>query len=138
MLQPPQKALEFLTPRLNGSSHPESEHERREILSPKHPGGRPTKYDPGYCAQMVAFCRQGYSLTGFAGSIGVCRDTISEWGKVHPEFSAAIKQAKAAWALFWEERNVEIGRNGGAKGQATIVILTSRMHPPRTSLTGDS
>lgn len=35
-------------------------------------------------------------MTAFAGSIGVCRDTISEWASKHPEFSAAIKRGKAA------------------------------------------
>jgi len=44
----------------------------------------------------------GLSLTAFAGSIGVCRDTITEWMAVHPEFSLACKQAMAARTLYLE------------------------------------
>lgn len=58
--------------------------------------GRPTKYDPSYCEEVVAFMGKGYSLTAFAGSIGVCYDTVAEWKKVHPEFSAAVKTGQAA------------------------------------------
>ncbi len=32
------------------------------------------------------------SLAGFAVKIGVCRDTITEWAKIYPEFSGACKR----------------------------------------------
>ncbi len=60
------------------------------------PGGRPAKYSVAYCGEVISAGQEGLSLTAFAGMIGVCRDTISEWVKVHPEFSASVKihQAK--------------------------------------------
>jgi hypothetical protein len=58
--------------------------------------GRPSKYDPSYCQAVIEAGKQGFSLTAFAGSIGVCRDTISEWMKVHDEFSVAVKHHAAA------------------------------------------
>lgn len=61
-----------------------------------HPGGRPTKYDSRYCEEVIQAGKQGYSLTAFAGMIGVCRDTISEWMNVHPEFSASVKIHQSA------------------------------------------
>lgn len=60
------------------------------------PAGRPSKYEPRYCEEVVAAGKQGFSLTAFAGMIGVCRDTISEWAKVHEEFSAAVKRHAGA------------------------------------------
>lgn len=60
------------------------------------PAGRPSKYDPKYCDEVVAYMGQGYSKTAFAGSIGVCRDTILEWSSTIPEFSGAVKAAEAA------------------------------------------
>lgn len=60
------------------------------------PAGRPSDYEPKFCDDIVSFMAQGYSMTAFAGDIGVCRDTISEWASKHPEFSAAIKRGKAA------------------------------------------
>jgi hypothetical protein len=60
------------------------------------PAGRPTLYDERYCDDVVAFMGQGYSKTAFAGSIGVCHDTVIEWAKQHPEFSEAVKRGQAA------------------------------------------
>ena len=87
-----------------------------------HAGGRPTKYKKEYAELMVKFfCieatekvkqtiitksgikeiekKEGVSLPtieGFATKIGVCAETIVEWVRVHPEFSAAYKKAKSA------------------------------------------
>jgi hypothetical protein len=34
--------------------------------------------------------------------IGVCRDTVNEWGRVHPEFSDAIKRHQAKRTEYLE------------------------------------
>lgn len=83
------------------------------------PGGRPSKYDPAYCEEVIADGNIGYSLTAFAGKIGVDRDTITEWAKVHPEFSLAVKAHKAARTRFLE--------TGLLNGDATGPNVTSRI-----------
>jgi hypothetical protein len=79
--------------------------------------GRPTTYDKKYCQSIVDFfdrdltvqIKAGLDLAGrqlyktvanelplfssFATSIGVTRDTVNEWVKVHEEFSVAHKMA---------------------------------------------
>ena len=70
----------------------------------KHPGGRPTDFKDSYCKEVVEFLSKGYSLAAFAGSIGVSRDTVYDWGKKLPEFSDALAKAKAARTLYWEKR----------------------------------
>lgn len=60
------------------------------------PVGRPTKYDPRYCDEVIAFMAEGFSLTAFAGSIRVSRSTIQEWIEAHPDFSSAVKVGHAA------------------------------------------
>src|SRR3954465_7610506 len=92
--------------------------------------GRPTKYDRHYCDDIVAFCRHGYSITAFAGHIGVARSTIGEWASVHEEFSAAVKAAKAAAALWWEERGRTVAERGGSHGAATMVIFNLKNMAP--------
>jgi hypothetical protein len=92
------------------------------------PAGRPTLYREEYVERVVEFCAGGYSLTGFAGEIGVGRDTISEWVRVHPEFSVAVKKAKAASAKWWEERAHKVAAEGGPGGQATMVIFGLKNH----------
>lgn len=57
--------------------------------------GRPSKFKPAYCNEVIATMATGLSLTAFAGDIGVARSTINEWIDNHPEFSEAVKIAKA-------------------------------------------
>lgn len=92
--------------------------------------GRPSKYQAAYCSEVVTFCEQGYSLTAFAGEIGVDRDTISEWGKAHPDFSVAVNRAKAKRARWWEDKARAVAENGGPGGQATMVIFGLKNHAP--------
>jgi hypothetical protein len=92
--------------------------------------GRPTKYDPRYCDDIVAYCRQGYSITAFAGHIGVARSTIQEWAGVHEEFSVAVKRAKAASSLWWEERGRRVAERGGGNGAATMIIFNLKNMAP--------
>ena len=87
----------------------------------KHPGGRPTKYKPEYCDEIVEFFstppyreveithrnKDGSTyttyedkpndlpfLSQFARHIDVNTDTLLEWRDKHPEFSVAYKKAK--------------------------------------------
>jgi len=68
------------------------------------PAGRPSTYDPDYCEQVIAHCNEGASLTSFAAEIDVARSTINEWMDKHPEFSEAVKRAKAKCAAWWEKQ----------------------------------
>ena len=94
------------------------------------PAGRPTDYREEFVERVEAFCAQGYSLTAFAGEIGVCRETISEWCRKHPEFSVAVSRAKALRARWWEARALEVAAKGGPGGQATMIIFGLKNHAP--------
>jgi hypothetical protein len=85
------------------------------------PAGRPTKYDPAYCDQVVEFMGRGFSKTAFAGEIGVCFDTLTEWANTHPEFSAAVKRGQAARTKCLEA--TLIAGETGAKVTAHIFAL---------------
>ncbi len=85
------------------------------------PAGRPSLYDPAYCEQIVEFCADGSSISSFAASLGVSRQTITEWGNVHPEFSASVKAAKARVAAWYDKTARKIAADGG--GNATICIF---------------
>lgn len=85
--------------------------------------GRPSKYLPEYCEAVVEHMAEGASITSFAASIDVARDTISEWASKHPEFSAAVKRGKAKCAAWWEKRGREGAQNGAAPGANTLVIF---------------
>lgn len=71
-------------------------------------GGRPTLYDEGYCEQLESHMREGLSFESFGGVVGVCKDTLYEWAKVHSEFSDAKKRGESGSRLYWEK----LGRDG--------------------------
>jgi len=63
--------------------------------------GRPSKYDPKYCDQLLEYFspepEKGLrfpSALGFCKEIGINRDTFTEWCNVHPEFSVAYSESK--------------------------------------------
>ena len=92
------------------------------------PGGRPSKYKPEYCEQIVEYMAQGASATAFAGSIGVSRDTITEWAKAHPEFFVALQEGKSRCASWWES----IARMNAAtgKGNSNMTIFALKNLSP--------
>lgn len=91
--------------------------------APRHPGGRPTKYDPAYCALVVEDMGKGYSLGAFAGLIGVARSTINEWIDNYPEFSEAVSRGKAVRLRDWEQAAMNIRSGNGGAGASTITIF---------------
>lgn len=73
--------------------------------------GRPSKYLDTYPKILLEYFdkevltkdgKLNYppTLYGFAKKIGVCHDTLHEWAKHHPDFSEAMRKAKAAQAQF--------------------------------------
>ena len=85
------------------------------------PAGRPSKYSEAYTTEVVSFMSEGFSLTAFAGEIGVARSTINEWMDEYPEFSEAVKKGKAKCALAWERLGIKNARDG--QGNATSIIF---------------
>jgi transposase len=92
--------------------------------------GRPSDYRSDYCEGIVEFCTAGYSLASYCHEIGVSRATLNNWAAAHPEFLEAVNRAKNARARWWEDQARKIAENGGAGGQATIVIFGLKNHAP--------
>ena len=65
--------------------------------------GQPTKYKPEYCDEIRKFMGRGYSLSAFAGSTHCSRATIYEWERAIPEFSYAVKSARAMRVAYLEK-----------------------------------
>lgn len=72
----------------------------------KNKGGQPTKYKPEYCQGIIDYFNSEITdakgkyndfpiIAGYAAKIGVNRDTLFEWAKVHPKFSDSLKAVKA-------------------------------------------
>lgn len=67
------------------------------------PGGRPTKYDPAMCEQVVAWGAEGKSKTWMAAQLQVSKQRIYDWEAQHSEFRDAITRAMALSQAWWED-----------------------------------
>ena len=82
-------------------------------------------YKVKYCNELVEFMGQGYSIEAFAGSVGVCRDTIYNWRNDHIEFKEAFDEGKAA-QLLWHEEQLRIHTAEGSKGNTNALIFSMK------------
>jgi hypothetical protein len=89
----------------------------------KGPGGRPSKWSDAYVGEAKEFLAKGYSLTAFAGYIGVARDTIYAWSDQMQEFSDAIKVGRAKGQALWEERLSAQAATGEGNTAAMIFAM---------------
>lgn len=65
--------------------------------------GRPTKYKPKYCKDIVDYMSTGKSVLQFAAKIGVNKSSIYEWTQEHQDFSDAFTNAKQLCEAHWEK-----------------------------------
>lgn len=68
--------------------------------------GRPTKYRPEYCEELIKHFESGYSYESFAGALGVNLDTLYHWQSLFPEFSEAKKIGIQKSRLVWEKMGI--------------------------------
>jgi len=106
----------------------------------KHAGGRPTKYKPELIDKIeeyMAMCgRENMALPtieGLAIHLGVISETIREWVKKYPKFSASIKKIVDRQ----KEQLMNDGMYGGKEiNQAMAIFLLKCNHgmkePPTT------
>lgn len=110
----------------------------------KKPVGRPTKYKTQYCEEIVKYFKEMAApieievkgktefidpkkpptLYGFAAQIGVCIDTIHEWGTQHDKFSDAVKESKAIQAKFI----IEGGMSGNTNTAFSIFMMKNNFN----------
>lgn len=90
---------------------PKTERKSRKAAKPAseatRPVGRPSQYDPEYCDVAIEIGKRGGGPLQIACEIGVLRETLYDWAKVHPEFSTALKKAKQFEQMWWENKGLE-------------------------------
>lgn len=91
-----------------------------------HPGGRPTKYNPAFVNELdkylVTTGKEQTSLPtkqGFALWLDVDDETLNEWAKIHPVFSATLRKLM----LLQAKQLIDDGIYGGSEVNATIIKL---------------
>lgn len=64
--------------------------------------GRPTKYRPEMCEQIIELAGEGKSKTEIAVDLGVDRTTLDRWAEANPDFRIALTRAKQVEQAWWE------------------------------------
>jgi hypothetical protein len=75
--------------------------------------GRPSKFDPAFCEEVIVLGMNGYEVAEIALHFGVCKDTLYQWQTDHPAFSDAFKRARV-FAEAFHTRRLRLGLNFGA------------------------
>lgn len=81
--------------------------------------GRPSKYKPEFCDELIEFMAKGYTFKAFAGHKKVSYATVKLWTQTHPEFA----EAKRIGQMACEKALLDIGRGlaaGKLKGNANV------------------
>jgi hypothetical protein len=65
--------------------------------------GRPPKYRPQFCDEIIDLGKQGKSMAQMASYFDVSRGTIDVWAEAYPEFLEALKRAQAHAQDYWEQ-----------------------------------
>ena len=64
---------------------------------------RPSDYSPEFCEVVVELGKQGKSLVQIASTLEVVKQTLTNWAELHPEFLAALTQARIHSQAWWED-----------------------------------
>jgi len=65
--------------------------------------GRPTKYKPEYCQEVIQLGAEGKSKEQIAAKLEVNWGTLDNWAEQHQEFLLALRTAKELELSYWEE-----------------------------------
>lgn len=111
----------------------------------------PTKYKIAFNAQAEKLCKLGATDAELADFFEVCVDSINEWKKVYPKFSASIKKGKTladsivADSLYkrangYSHKAVKIFPTGGekkdeegSKESSPLIVPFIEHYPPDTA-----
>jgi len=86
--------------------------------------GAPSKYKEEYCEQLIKYMAKGLSYPAFAGSIGVCFDTLYNWETMYPDWVKAKKIGEAANLEKMEQLGM-LAMHGKIKNfSASVYIFT--------------
>ena len=90
--------------------------------------GRPSKYDPEMCQQVIDAMGKGLSKEAAAAECGISHDTFFRWIKEKPEFSDAVKEGEHLSRLFWEKAGLKgmVGQIPGFNATTWIFNMKNR------------
>jgi len=68
--------------------------------------GRPTKYKPEYCQEVIQMGSEGKSKEQIAAKLKLNWGTLDNWAEQHDEFLMALRTAKELEMAYWEDLGI--------------------------------
>jgi transposase-like protein len=84
------------------------------------PAGRPSKYKPEYCEEVIALGKEGKSPVQMCAHFDISRQTLDNWAAEHSEFLEALTRAKTHCQAWWEKAGQEGMFLGGGGFNAAV------------------
>ena len=91
--------------------------------------GRPSAYKPEYIQDVLECTAKGFSVSAWAGRIGVDPVTVRRWMASYPDFGEACARAKAARLYWWEEKAIEVVEKG-ISGPSVLIMFALKNAGP--------
>ena len=101
-----------------------------KVVRPKYIFGRPTKYQPEWMLdKVIDLGMSGSSRAKIALSLGITYETLIQWEHKYPDFSDALKIAKLA-SQVWFEEVLQASILGEVDTPAALLIFTLKSRFP--------
>jgi hypothetical protein len=101
----------------------------------KRPVGRPTKYKPEYCEQIIQLGKEGKSIAQMASFFDVDKASIFDWAAAHEDFSTALACARAHSQTWWEDKAQQNLASRDFNAQLWLKSVASRFRDDYTERT---
>jgi transposase len=88
--------------------------------------GRPSKYKPEYCEQVLQLGAKGKSPAQIAAHFHITRQTLENWATNHSDFLAALRLSNVYSQAYWENVGHAGMNKTGFNGNHWKNIVSSR------------
>jgi len=103
-----------------------------ETKPAKRPMGRPSKYRPEFCEQIIELGKEGKSIAQMAAHFDVDKASIYDWAAAHEDFSTALARARAHSQTWWENAAQKNMDNRNFNAQLWLKSVASRFRDDYT------
>ena len=103
-----------------------------EAAKVKRPVGRPSKYKPEFCEQIIELGKAGKSIAQMASHFDVDKASIFRWAEEEDDFRTALARAKAHSQTWWENAAQSNMDNRNFNAQLWLKSVASRFRDDYT------
>lgn len=101
----------------------------------KRPVGRPTKYKPEYCEQIIQLGKEGKSIAQMASFFDVDKASIFRWAEEYDDFRTALARARVHSQNWWEDKAQQNLASRDFNAQLWLKSVASRFRDDYTERT---